>query len=65
VSNTNTDKTYNVTSSENDKYVYNPNLESDVNSSVYVPGSDSEKNDGDFEEEYNEEHTQENTEEGA
>jgi hypothetical protein len=63
VSNTNTDTTYNVTSSGNDKYVYNPNLESDVNSSVYVPGSDSEKNDGELEQEYTEEHNTEYAEE--
>jgi hypothetical protein len=65
VSNKNTDTTYNVTSSGNDKYVYNPNLDSDVNSSVYVPCSDSEKNDVELEQEYTEEHNPEYVEENT
>jgi hypothetical protein len=65
VSNKITDTTYNVTSSGNDKYVYNPNLDSDVNSSVYVPCSDSEKNDVELEQEYTEEHNPEYVEENT
>jgi hypothetical protein len=61
VSNTNTHTSSDVLSAENDKYIYNPSLETDVNSSVYVPGSDSEKNDGEYGEEYGEEHTEDPT----
>lgn len=63
MSNINTNTTCNIISSGNDKYVYNPNLDSDVNSSVYVPCSDSEKNYNDVAEEHNKEYIDENTEE--
>lgn len=48
--NTNTDtNTY-----TNEQYVYNPNLDSDVNSSVYIPGSDGDKNETEYTQECDE-----------
>ena len=61
VSSITTHESSDIPSAENDKYIYNPSLETDVNSSVYVPGSDSEKNDGEYGEEYREEHSEDHT----